>query len=82
MLAIKGTYNQGKIDLEHIPPTNKSNVIVVFTDVIEPLKDNKKLNDDEQARFLFDKFTGSVERVIDYKSERLEAIDKKYESAN
>lgn len=79
MIAIKGTYNQGKIDLEDIPPTSKANVIVVFTDLTES---KTEAGAEEQARLLFNKFTGSIKRTIDYEAEKLEAIDEKYNSFN
>ncbi len=78
MLAVKGLYENGKVILEDKPPIEMSEVIVVFSD-----NDLGKRADElasDRKRALFEEFSGSVNRMIDEKTERLEALDKKYES--
>jgi hypothetical protein len=78
MVALPGIYEKGMVRLLNQPLIDKADVLVVF-----PNKetDEKAFYDDE-ARKLFDKFTGSINRVIDEKAERLEALDEKYQSIN
>lgn len=76
MLAVKGIYENGKVILKDKPQIEMSEVVVVFPDnesvmVSEGLTMDKK-------RELFDGFSGSIDRVIDIKEERLEALDEKY----
>ena len=79
MLAIKGIYNNGKVTLaEEMPIQNTTTeVIVLFPDnrTIESsnefsLKEKKEIKE---------KFSGSVNRVIDIKAEKSEALEEKYE---
>ena len=76
MLAVKAHYENGKITLKEKPPMDSADVIIVFptSDVI----DKVERFSDEEVNTLFEKFTGSVDRVIDYKTERMEALDEKY----
>lgn len=76
MLAVKGIYENGKVILEDKPPIKMSEVVVVFPDN-ESVKTSEGLDLDKK-RELFDGFSGSINRVIDLKAERLEALDEKY----
>lgn len=76
MLAVKGIYDNGKVILEDAPLIEMSEVVVVFPDnELEKSADESAL---ERKRALFDEFSGSVNRIIDLKSERIEALDEKY----
>lgn len=72
----RDTYNKGKISLEYIPPINESNIIVIFTDT--PQLSEDKILKNNQDKILFKKFTGSIHRIIDIKTEKLETLDRKY----
>lgn len=76
MLAVKGMYDDGKIILKGNPPVKTAEVIVVFPDSEEQKKES--VLSAEKKRELFEEFSGSVNRVIDIKAERMEALDKKY----
>ena len=76
MLALKGIYENGKVILEDKPPIEVSEVVVVFPD-------NKSVTTPEgltpdKKREMFDSFTGSINRVIDFREERFGALDEKY----
>lgn len=76
MLAVKGIYDNGKVILEDAPLIEMSEVVVVFPDnELEKSADECAL---ERKRELFDEFSGSVNRIIDLKAERIEALDEKY----
>ncbi len=76
MLAVKGIYNNGKVILENAPLIEMSEVVVVFPDnESEEALDESAL---ERKKALFDEFSGSVNRIIDLKAERLGALDEKY----
>lgn len=76
MLAVKGIYNNGKVILEDNPLIEMSEVVVVFPDNESgEVSDKSAL---EGKRALFEEFSGSIDRVIDLKAERLEALDEKY----
>lgn len=76
MLAVKGIYDNGKVILEDAPLIEMSEVVVVFPDnELEKSADESAL---ERKRELFDEFSGSVNRIIDLKAERIEALDEKY----
>lgn len=76
MLAVKGIYNNGKVILEDAPLIEMSEVVVVFPDNdLEESSDESTL---ERRRALFDEFSGSINRIIDLKEERLGALDEKY----
>ncbi len=69
MLAVKGIYENGKVILENKPLIEMSEVIVVF-----PNQESGKALDEltlEQRKELFDDFSGSVNRIIDWKAERI-----------
>lgn len=76
MLAVKGIYENGKVILENTPKIEMSEVVVVFPDN-EAVKSYESLDLDKK-RELFDGFSGSINRIIDVKKERLEALDEKY----
>lgn len=76
VLAIKGIYNNGKVILEDAPLIEMSEVVVVFPD-----NESEKSSGEgalERSRALFDEFSGSINRIIDLKEERLGALDEKY----
>lgn len=76
MLAVKGMYNNGKVILEDAPLIEMSEVVVVFSDnesETVPAESNT-----DKKRALFNEFSGSIDRVIDFKTERLEALDERY----
>lgn len=79
MIAVQGLYENGKIQLTEDAPMEKANVIVIFPEgeAIKRTHMPKKI-----AKDLFEEFTGSITREIDEKSERLGALDEKYESIN
>lgn len=78
MLAVKGRYSNGYITLENRIPVKSAEVIVVFPDMDE--RDHEM--DLKNRRKLFEEFSGSVNRIIDEKAEKMEAVDEKYESAD
>lgn len=79
MIAVQGLYDNGMIQLKEDAPMEKANVIVIFpeSEVTKETHIPGKI-----ARDLFDEFTGSIKREIDEKSERLGALDEKYEGIN
>jgi len=78
VLAVKGLYENGKVILEDQPPIEMSEVVVVFSDNDLGKREDGLTPDKKKA--LFEEFSGSVNRIIDLKTERVEALDKKYES--
>ena len=79
MIAVQGLYDNGMIQLKEDAPMEKANVIVIFPES-EVTKETHIPG--QIARDLFDEFTGSIKREIDEKSERLGALDEKYEGIN
>lgn len=80
MLAVKGIYQNGRVTLNEALPMKSSEVIVIFPDN-EMKKDRKELSLEKKEE-LFEEFSGSVERMINEKEERLGALREKYESAD
>lgn len=78
MLAVKGIYNDGKVILKNKLSIKSAEVIVVFPDTDEQ-RENTGLSA-KTKRELFEEFSGSVDRVIDVKAEKMEAMDERYES--
>ncbi len=78
VLAVKGLYENGKVILEDQPPIEMSEVVVVFSDNDLRKREDSLTSDKKKA--LFEEFSGSVNRMIDLKMERLEALDERYES--
>ena len=74
MIAIKGVYDNGWIQLTEKAPAEKASVIVIFP------QDRSAENhvSERMARKLFDDFTGSISRDIDERSELMAARDEKY----
>lgn len=79
MLAIKGIYDHGKITIKGQLPEPKAatEVIVIFPDNETKIKEEFDIN---EKRRLFEEFSGSIDRTIDIKSEKLQALEKKYEN--
>ena len=78
VLAIKGTYHDGKVILERSLPIVSAEVIVVFPDHDDK---GREMNLSVKAKKeLFEEFSGSVNRVIDLKAEKREALAEKYEN--
>lgn len=78
MLAVKGMYYDGKVILERNLPITSTEVIVVFPDSEDKSK-GAQLSV-QKKRELFEEFSGSVNREIDFKKERMEALAEKYEN--
>lgn len=78
MLAVKGLYNDGQIVLKRKIPIKTAEVIVIFPDS-EDASEKMTLSADNK-RNLFEEFSGSVDRMIDVKAEKMEALDRRYES--
>lgn len=76
MLAVKGIYNNGKVILEDAPLIEMSEVVVVFPD--NEFEESTVESTLERKRAFFDEFSGSINRIIDLKEERLGALDEKY----
>lgn len=79
MIAVQGTYDNGILKLAERAPTSQADVIVIFP---EAAADKKRELSREDTRKLFDSFTGSIERHIDERKERLMALDEKYASVD
>lgn len=77
MVAVEGLYDNGKIMLSESAPMEKARVIVVFP---EPKKENGKRLSTDDARALFDEFSGCLDGDIDERAERLGALDEKFEN--
>ena len=79
MHAIQGFYENGAIKLDKQAPIRKGKIIVLFpedeTDVNYVMSDNEAFN-------LFRKFTGSINRDIDYEKERDEYHNEKFGPLN
>lgn len=74
MIAVQGLYEDGRIQLDEAVPMKRAKVIVIF-----PENESKKpYTEMKSARKLFEEFTGSVQREIDERAERLSAIEEKY----
>lgn len=80
MLAVKGIYNDGQVFLKNKLSIKSAEVIVVFPDSDEH-KEDMELTE-EAKRELFEEFSGSIDRIIDLKAEKMEALDERYESAD
>ena len=80
MLAVQGIYENGQIKLLGEQPKGNAEVLVIFN--VSKEDDVDVTNNDMATRRLFDEFTGCINRKIDEKAERLEALDEKYASAN
>jgi len=79
MIAVQGVYDNGRIQLSEAAPMEKAKVIVVFpeAEMIE-----KKQMTIDAAKKLFEEFTGSIDRDINERTERLGALDEKYAGIN
>ena len=78
MLAIKGTYDNGKLILNEKAPVDNAEVIVFFN--ISNV-DNSASNDTmsrEEALRIFHKYAGSIKADMDAKEERLAYLDERY----
>lgn len=75
VLAVKGIYNNGKVILEDNPLIEMSEVVVVFPD--NELESMPMESNSDGKRALFEEFSGSINRIIDLKAERLEALDER-----
>lgn len=71
MVVVEGLYDNGKIMLSESAPMEKAKVIVVFP---EPKKENCKRLSTDDARALFDEFSGCLDGDIDERAERLGAL--------
>ena len=78
MLAVKGIYRDGQVILEGRFPVKSAEVIVVFPDQ-EDVAGQMELSAERKLE-LFEEFSGSVDRIIDEKAEKMEALDRRYES--
>lgn len=77
MLAVKGIYHDGQVILKGKLPVKSAEVIVIFPDneeVAKPIELSA-----ERKKELFEEFSGSIDRIIDVKTEKLEALDRRYE---
>lgn len=72
MLAVKAIYSNGHITLENRIPVKSAEVIVVFPDMDEQDKEMDLKN----RRKLFEEFSGSVDRIIDERAEKMEAVSE------
>ena len=77
MVAVEGLYDNGKIMLLESAPMEKARVILVFP---EPKKENGKRLSTDEARALFDEFSGCLDGDINEQAERLGALDEKFEN--
>lgn len=78
MLAVKGIYSDGKVLVNRKLPVKTAEVIVVFPDVNEERADLST----KARKELFQEFSGSIDRVIDAKAEKAEALDERYEGTD
>ena len=79
MLAIKGIYNNGKVTLaEEMPIQNTTTEVSVLFPDNRTIESSSEFSLKEKKE-LFEKFSGSVNRVIDIKAEKSEALEEKYE---
>ena len=75
MQAIQGFYENGMVKLDKQAPIRKGKIIVLFPE--EEIITKFEMSDDE-AMCLFHKFTGSIDRDIDFEKERDEYLNEKY----
>lgn len=80
MFAVRGLYSNGQVILKGELPLKPAEVIVVFPDIEDEVEEAEVSV--EKKREIFEEFSGSVSRLIDVKAEKMEALDKKYESIN
>ncbi|MFA6856197.1 MAG: hypothetical protein WCR31_03215 [Treponema sp.] len=73
MLALTGTYDNGKVTFAEKPPVTKGRIIVLFPESFS----EKKLLSVKEKEALFKKFSGYIDRDIDVKAERLTALDER-----
>jgi hypothetical protein len=73
MLALTGTYDNGKVTFAEKPPVTKGKIIVLFPESSPA----KKLLSVKEKEALFKKFSGYIDRDINVKTERLAAIDER-----
>lgn len=75
MQAIPGFYENGTVTLDRQAPVHKGNIIILFPEA--DIRTKSKMSD-EEAIGLFHKFTGSINRTIDFEKERAEYLNEKY----
>jgi len=76
MQAVQGFYDNGVITLEGQAPVRRGKIFVFFP--ASNAQEHKLSN--EEAMSLFHKFTGSIDRTIDFDKERDEYLNEKYDS--
>ena len=79
MQAIQGFYENGTVKLDRQAPIYKGRIIVLFPE--EKGNDEIEMSENEAMR-LFHKFTGSIDRDIDFEKERDEYLNEKYNRIN
>ena len=76
MIALQGYYNDGRLELTGEAPSRTASVLVIFPE--EYLAD-QTLEEDWKT---FERFTGSLSRVIDEKAELEKMLKEKHESVD
>ena len=79
MQAIQGFYENGTVTLDRQAPIRRGKIIVFFPE--EEVNARSGMSDDEAMR-LFRKFTGSIDRDLDYEKERDEYLNEKFGPVN
>ena len=74
MIALQGYYNDGRLELTEEAPARTASVLVIFP---EEYPSGQTLKDDWAT---FERFGGSISRVIDEKAELERGLREKYES--
>ncbi|MCL2377841.1 MAG: hypothetical protein FWC77_01810 [Defluviitaleaceae bacterium] len=74
MQAIQGFYEDGIVTLDKQAPIRKGKIIILF-----PEEESAKYSmSDEEAMRLFHKFSGSIDRDINFDKERDEYLNEKH----
>ena len=74
MVILQGEYKNGCLDLYGEAPAQRARVLVIFQDEPKP----RQATPDDLA--LFDKFGGSIKRIVGEKVELTEGLSQKYAS--
>ena len=77
MIALQGYYNDGKLELMEQAPSRTASVLVIFPEEYPADPAEQTLEEDWRT---FERFAGSLSRVIDEKAELEEGLREKYES--
>ena len=69
-------------NVEHLPLSQLFTLKEMIEEIIQNRSSDKNRLSNKELRSLFSSFTGSIDRQIDEKQEKLEYLDERYASAD